>query len=88
MIPPSLAATIEIATPVALTSVGNTSVMRQSKAALAHEMTALNVALTIKFSILFDTRYMTAEQRPAETVPATKKNFLPNLSIPRTAITF
>lgn len=47
--PPSRAATIEIATPVARKFVGKTSVIRQSKAAFAHEMTALNVALTIKF---------------------------------------
>lgn len=84
MIPPNRAATIEIATPVALRCVGNTSVMRQSSAALAHEMTALNVALTMRFSILLDTKYITAEQIPAETVPVTRKNFLPNLSIPRT----
>lgn len=84
IIPPSLAATIEIATPVALKFVGNTSVMRQSRAALAQDITALNVALTMRFSILFDTKYMTAEQIPAETVPTTKKNFRPNRSIPRT----
>lgn len=84
MIPPSLAATIEIATPVARKFVGKTSVMRQSKAALAHEITALNVALTIKFSILFDTKYISIEQMPADTVPATMKNFLPRRSMPRT----
>jgi hypothetical protein len=50
----------------------------------AHEMTALNVALTIRFSILLDTKYMTAEQIPAETVPTTRKNFRPSRSIPRT----
>lgn len=88
MIPPILAATIEIATPVARKLVGNTSVMRQSRAALAQLMTALNVALTMRFSILFVTRYMTAEQRPAVKVPATRKNFRPSLSMPMTAMMF
>ena len=49
MMPPKRAATIDIATPVARKFVGKTSVMRQSKAAFAHEITALNVALTTKF---------------------------------------
>lgn len=84
MIPPNRAKTIEIATPVALKFVGNTSVIRQSKAAFAQLMTALNVALTMRFSILLVTKYITAEQIPAETVPATRKNFLPRRSIPRT----
>lgn len=84
MMPPNLAKTIEIATPVARKCVGNTSVIKQSRAAFAQLMTALNVALTMRFSILFVTKNMTAEQIPADTVPATRKNFRPNLSIPRT----
>lgn len=84
IMPPNRAATIEIATPVALKLVGNTSVIKQSRAAFAQLITALKVALTIKFSILFLTKYITAEQTPAEIVPATRKNFLPNLSMPRT----
>lgn len=49
MIPPSLAATIEIAIPVARKLVGNTSVIRQSKAALPQLITPLKIADTTKF---------------------------------------
>lgn len=84
IIPPKRANTIDIATPVALRLVGKTSVIKQSSAAFAQLITALKVALTIRFSILFVTKYITAEQTPAETVPATRKNFRPSLSIPRT----
>jgi hypothetical protein len=84
MIPPNRANTIEIATPVALKLVGKTSVIKQSRAALAQLITALNVALTMRFSILLDTKYITAEHTPAETVPATRKNFRPRRSMPRT----
>lgn len=84
MMPPNRAATIEMATPVARKCVGKTSVIKQSSAAFAQLMTALNVALTIRFSILLVTKYMTAEQRPAEKVPAMRKNLRPSLSMPRT----
>lgn len=68
--------------------VGNTSVIRQSNAALPHDMTPLNTAETIKFCVLLKTKYMQAEQIPADRVEKTKKNFLPKRSIPKIAIIF
>lgn len=88
MIPPRRAATIEMATPVALRFVGKTSVMRQSREAFPIEITPLKIAETARFWCLFVTRYIEAEQRPADIVLNTRKNFLPSLSMNRTAITF
>lgn len=49
IIPPRRAATIDIAIPVARNCVGNTSVMRQSKAALPQLIAPLKIADTVKF---------------------------------------
>lgn len=51
--------------------VGKTSVMRQSSEALPHEITELKMALTIKLLVLLYTKYMAAEQQPAENVANT-----------------
>uniref|UniRef100_A0A8D8GNX6 (northern house mosquito) hypothetical protein n=1 Tax=Culex pipiens TaxID=7175 RepID=A0A8D8GNX6_CULPI len=68
--------------------VGKTSVMRQSREAFPIEITPLKTAETARFWCLFVTRYIEAEQRPADIVLNTRKNFLPSLSMNRTAITF
>lgn len=53
--------------------VGKISVMRQSNAALPHDITPLNTAETTKFWTLLNTQYMDAEHNPADTVLNTKK---------------
>lgn len=49
IIPPRRAATIDMAIPVARNCVGNTSVMRQSSAALPQLIAPLKIADTVKF---------------------------------------
>lgn len=73
-IPPSRAATIDIAIPVARRFVGKTSVIRQSRAALPQLITPLKIAETIKFWYLLYTKYNPIEQRPDENVLNTAKN--------------
>lgn len=53
--------------------VGKTSVMRQSSDALPHDITELKMALTIKLLVLLYTKYIAAEQKPAENVAKTGK---------------
>lgn len=88
MIPPRRAATMEIAIPVARRCVGNTSVIRQSKAAFPQLITPLNIAETIKLWCLLYTKYNPIEHRPDENVLNTKKNLRPRRSIPKTARMF
>lgn len=46
--------------------------MRQSSEALPQEMTELKIALTIRLFVLLYTKYMAAEQKPAEKVANTE----------------
>lgn len=46
--------------------------MRQSSEALPQEMTELKIALTIRLFVLLYTKYMAAEQEPAEKVANTE----------------
>lgn len=56
--------------------VGNTSVMRQSRAALPQEMTELNTALTIRLLVLLYTKNIPAEHRPADSVENTRRKMV------------
>lgn len=47
--------------------------MRQSSEALPHDITELKMALTIKLLVLLYTKYIAAEQHPAENVANTAK---------------
>lgn len=51
-------------------------------------MTPVNTAETIKFCVLFRTKYKAPEQNAADKVENTRKNFLPSRSIPKIAIKF
>lgn len=55
--------------------------MRQSSEALPQEITELKIALTIKLLVLLYTKYMAAEQQPAENVANTVKNILINIFV-------
>lgn len=52
--------------------VGNTSVIKQSNAALPHEITELNTADTTKLWNLFRTKYILAAHIPDENVLKTE----------------
>lgn len=56
--------------------VGKTSVIRQSSEALPQEMTELKMALTIRLFVLLYTKYMAAEQQPAEKVANTENKIV------------
>ena len=73
MMPPSLAATIEMAMPVARRFVGKTSVMRQSRAALPQLITPLKIAETITFWYLLYTKYSPIEHAPDDSVLKTNE---------------
>lgn len=58
--------------------------MRQSNAALPHDITPLNTADTTKFWTLLNTQYIDAEHNPADTVLNTenkKENIIQNIII-------
>lgn len=56
--------------------VGNISVIRQSNAALPHEITPLKEADTIKLCVLLYTKYIDAEHNPADTVLNTENRII------------
>jgi hypothetical protein len=67
MIPPRRAAIIDTATPVARKLVGNTSVMRQSRAALPQLMALLKIADTTRLLVELCTK-----NRPMAHIPDVK----------------